>query len=88
MRLTIGINFSNLLNVISKVGIDKAKKEVEEEGVGIIEAFVVEKESVVLRLSDFAEQVVFILIAIVGSCKDETAQQISSNTTYSQKLKK
>ena len=78
MRLTIGINLSNLLNVISKVGIDKAKKEVEEEGVGIIEAFVVEKESVVLRLSDFAEQVIFIFIfiAIVGSCKDETAQHI------------
>ena len=70
------INFSNLLHIISKVGIDKAKKEVEEEGVGIIEAFVVEKESVVLRLSDFAEQVVFILITIVGSCKDETAQHI------------
>ena len=39
------------------MGIDKAKKEVEEEGVEIIEAFVVEKESVILRLSDFAEQV-------------------------------
>ena len=40
-----------------KVGIEKAKKDVEEEGVEIIEKFLVEKESVILRLSDFAEQV-------------------------------
>ena len=57
-RLDIEVgNFTNLIIIISKVGIDKAKKEVEEEGVEIIEAFVVEKESVILRLSDFAEQV-------------------------------
>ena len=47
-----------MIIIIYKVGIDKAKKEVEEEGVEIIEAFVVEKESVILRLSDFAEQVI------------------------------
>ena len=58
-RLDIEVgNFTNLIIIISKVGIDKAKKEVEEEGVEIIEAFVVEKESVILRLSDFAEQVI------------------------------
>jgi len=39
-----------------EVGIEKAKKDVEEEGVEIIEKFLVEKESVILRLSDFAEQ--------------------------------
>ena len=39
-----------------EVGINKAKKEVEEEGVQIIDAFVREKEAVFLTLSDFAEQ--------------------------------
>lgn len=60
-RLDIEVgNFTVLIFTLSKVGIDKAKKEVEEEGVEIIEAFVVEKESVILRLSDFAEQVVLL----------------------------
>ena len=57
-RLDIEVcKFTILIFTLSKVGIDKAKKEVEEEGVEIIETFVVEKESVILRLSDFAEQV-------------------------------
>ena len=50
-------NLFNLVDTVLKVGIEKAKKDVEEEGVEIIEKFLVEKESVILRLSDFAEQV-------------------------------
>ena len=50
-------NLFNLVDTVLKVGIEKAKKDVEEEGVDIIEKFLVEKESVILRLSDFAEQV-------------------------------
>ena len=50
-------NLLNLVDTVLKVGIEKAKKDVEEEGVEIIEKFLVEKESVILRLSDFAEQV-------------------------------
>ena len=53
-------NLFNLVDTVLKVGIEKAKKDVEEEGVEIIENFLVEKESVILRLSDFAEQVVLL----------------------------
>ena len=56
VRCTSG-NLFNLVDTVLKVGIEKAKKDVEEEGVEIIEKFLVEKESVILRLSDFAEQV-------------------------------
>ena len=58
--MTKGLNplaIFNLVDTVLKVGIEKAKKDVEEEGVEIIEKFLVEKESVILRLSDFAEQV-------------------------------
>ena len=39
-----------------KAGIDDAKKEVEQDGVNVIEKFVEEKEEVFSRLSDMAEQ--------------------------------
>jgi hypothetical protein len=39
-----------------EVGIKKAKIEVEDEGVEIIESFFNEKEAVFMRLGDFAEQ--------------------------------
>ena len=39
-----------------EVGINKAKGEVEEDGVAVIEAFVREKETVFQQLEDMAEQ--------------------------------
>ena len=42
VRCTSG-NLFNLVDSVLKVGIEKAKKDVEEEGVEIIEKFLVEK---------------------------------------------
>ena len=70
-------NLFNLVDTVLKVGIEKAKKDVEEEGVEIIEKFLVEKESVILRLSDFAEQVFNQMISVQFQVGIQSSQRTS-----------